>query len=163
MKRRIQFTVRTLLLLMIVSAIPCWWIASEKSHYETEKDVLAHMQEVNPRMRVVWENQTPQWVSSIGIQPEWMSRIIRVDATGVTCGNLKWEDYPKFQIEFDDKKLEQVSADLRKLHHLREVYFQVTKLSDQSLDFLVHCRICKSSTCRKLILQRKGHERCAIG
>ena len=135
MKRRVRFTVRALLILTILSAIPCWWISREMSQYQTEKQALARMQKVNPRMSVVWENQTPNWVAAIGIQPEWMNRIMRLDATGVTCGGLKWEDYPKSQIEFDDDNLDEITNDINQLQGLREIYFQVTKLSDRSVDF----------------------------
>ena len=60
---------------------------------------------------------------------------MRLDATGVTCGGLNWEDYPKSQIEFNDENLADITNDIDKLRGLREVYFQVTKLSDQSVDF----------------------------
>ena len=60
---------------------------------------------------------------------------MRLDATGVTCGGLKWEDYPKSQIEFDDDNLDEITNDINQLQGLREIYFQVTKLSDRSVDF----------------------------
>ena len=62
---------------------------------------------------------------------------IRLDATGVSCGRLEWKDYPDSQIDFGDEELEQIIGDIESLHNLREIYFQVTKLSDRSVAFFV--------------------------
>ncbi|MBL8855391.1 MAG: hypothetical protein JNK57_15600, partial [Planctomycetaceae bacterium] len=105
MRRKLRFNFRVLLFLSMLIAIPCWWVAHEISAFQSEKEAFARMQEVNPRMQVVWENQTPNWRSSIGIHPEWMDRIIRLDATGVSCGRLEWKDYPDSQIDFGDEEL----------------------------------------------------------
>ncbi len=140
MSWKLRFNFRVLLVLSILVAIPFWWVAREIAEYEKEKASLARMQEVNPRMRVIWENQTPKWFSSIGIHPEWMNRIIRLDATGVTCGGLEWKDYPDSQIDFGDEELEQIIGDINSLHNLREICFQVTKLSDRSVDYFATLR-----------------------
>ena len=134
MKWKLRFSVRTLLFLFFLSAIPCWWIACEVSEFQSQNAALVHMQKVNPSMRVTWKNKTPSWLSKIGIQPDWMNRITRLDATGVVCGQLRWKDYPKEQIEFDDKDFEQIFSDIEGLNDLREIYFQVTKLSDDSIE-----------------------------
>lgn len=135
MKRKLRFTIRALLVLMVLSAIPCWWVTREMSEFQSEKNAFAHIQEVNPRMSAVWENKTPSLMTSIGIQPDWMNRIVRLDATGVTCGKLKWEDYPQAQIEFGDDELKLIADDIEQLQNLHEIYFQVTKLTDESINF----------------------------
>ena len=134
MKRRLRFTTRTLLVLLLVSSLPCWWIASEMAQHRAEHAAVKHMRQINPRSSVVWESRTPDWLSKIGVKASWMDRVTRVDATGVTCGNLKWEDYPKSQINFGDENLADIADDLKMLVNLREIHFQVTKLSDNSLD-----------------------------
>ena len=135
MKRKLRFSVRTLLILVLIATVPCWWVASEVSEFTTEEQALRRMQEVNSRMSAVWENQTPDWMKTIGIQPKWMNRIVRLDATGVTCGKLKFEEYPKSQIEFRDEDLAEIADDIKQLDDLREIYFQVTHLSDKSIDY----------------------------
>ena len=137
MKLRFRFSTRMLLILIVISAFPCWWIGSEIHQYRAEQNALIHMREVNPRTNCLYENQTPRLFSRIGIKPKWMDRVTRIDATGV-CSGIPWEDYPKSQIEFDDNNLNEVLVDLKKFQELREICFQVTKLSDRSLDALAN-------------------------
>ena len=134
MKRRLRLTIRTLLILSLVSALPCCWVASEIAQHRTEHEALAHMRVVNPRTCFVWTNQTPAWLQRFGVAPEWMNRISTVDATGVTCGRLEAKDRPQSKIDFDDENLREIADDLKNLKHLTEIWFQVTKISDKSVD-----------------------------
>lgn len=135
-KRRLRFTLRAMLVLVLVASIPCWWVASLVSQFTVERKVAEKMAEINPRTYLLWENQTPEWIASLGVRPRWMDRIVRVDATGLSSGQLSLNEYPMAQTDFDDAKLSDVWDDLNQLECLREVYFQMTSISDKSLDAL---------------------------
>lgn len=125
---------RTLLVLVAILTIPCWWIGREVSEYHSEQSALSRILEINPKAGVRHQNETPTWIAAWGIQPVWMDRVMRVDAHGVNTRTMPYEEFPQSQVDFGDKELKIIKDDLRRFRSLREIYFSVTKLSDESVE-----------------------------
>jgi hypothetical protein len=131
MRRRLRFTLRVLLVLVALAALPCWWVGSQLTQYRFEQSALARIRKVAPKLHVEYTSKTPAWLSRMGIRPTWLERVTDIDVTGTTGGrNVSADEIP---LDFDDTKFAAILDDLRKFSQLNELYFQLTRLSDSSL------------------------------
>lgn len=130
-KKKIRFTLRMLLLLTAVAAIPCWWIQSELSAYRSEQAALQRIREVVPELYVEFTDTTPSWLTKVGIHPGWLRRVDEIDVTGTTGG--REFSLAEIPLEFDDRAFAAILDDLQEFDHLKSLYLQLTRVTDTSI------------------------------
>lgn len=130
-KKRLRFTLRILLLLTAIAAIPCWWIQSELTAFRAEQAALQRIREVAPELYVEFIDITPSWLIRVGVQPAWLQRVDQLDVTGITGGrDFSLDEIP---LQFDDGAFSAIRDDLQEFDHLKSLYLQFTRVTDTSI------------------------------
>lgn len=107
-RRRFQFSLRSLLLLVVVVAIPCKWMPTEVKCAEQQRAALEPIRQVGGAPNY----DAPLW-------PQWLCDLLGPDL----FGNV---EQVRFGTEINDAALDQ----LGELPHLRAVWFEGTLLGD---------------------------------
>jgi len=130
-KRRLwQFGIRSLLAVTVVVALPCWWIASQRSEWLAEQAVLSRMA---PHVRhVKYQNIGPNWLWRTGYRPRWLDRAWLVDFAGYTAPGAMWTQASTVH-PLDDDAFASLVSDLLALEHLEELHIELTRLSDGAI------------------------------
>lgn len=131
-KRYLRFSIRVLIFLIALFALPCWWLASEMAQYRKELAAIDHIREHAPHLYVEHRYCGPSWMWKVGFRPDWLQRVGSIDVTGQTGG----KNHNMFMFEFDDAAFAAIYDDLLVFEHLSELYLQFTKLTDASLPAL---------------------------
>ncbi len=129
----IRFGIRALLVFTVLAALPCSWLAKQRSDWMDEQKSLDAM---SAHVAFVQRSYVgPNWMYQIGIRPDFLSRIHLVDISGDSKpGKVqRIGDPPNPYCKFDDSAFTKIAPGLQDFEHLSELYLDQTQISDTSL------------------------------
>ncbi|MGO9109400.1 MAG: hypothetical protein ACLP9L_09215 [Thermoguttaceae bacterium] len=135
LRRRFQFTIRSLLIMVVVAAVPCSWLTVEVKEAKRQREAVAAINNVG----TIYYNWQLGGISSAsvnrhGLGPEWLLNLLGVDFF-VSVGHVYfYADVPAAGLE-----------NLKRLNTLQYLDLSRTKVTDEDVKMLQqalpNCRI----------------------
>lgn len=129
----VQFSLATLMALILVAALASSWVAKHRSEWAKEQASLEAMSE-----HVAYVERGfvgPSWLYRVGVRPNYFFRIVTVDISGDSKpGTIqRIGDPPNPYCKFDDSAFTEIASKIQGFDHLSELYLDQTQISDRSL------------------------------
>ena len=126
--RRFQFSLRSLLLLVVVVAIPCSWLATEMKAAREQHAIVETIWKFHGHVYYDYEDHDPFALPSKPPGPAWLCELLGEDL----FASVTWLAFYEYGSEFSDAELEK----LKGLPHLQGVDLFATNISDSGLEHL---------------------------
>ena len=130
-----HYTLRSLLLLTTLVALPACWVGLKLSEYSAEQRAVESMRKEHKDLFVRSTYFGPAWIPA-GYRPYWLDRVWAVDVNGFMYGNAQSVYRYDRPFAFGDRDLAKILPDLQILSNLAELQVPYTDVSDASISSL---------------------------
>ena len=141
--KRIQYSLRALVLFTFVLAIPAWQIGKLRKQYFVEHLNVAELKQTVPTASMEYLSIAPKWFQESRFCPEWLDRVHSVDFIGL----LEKGTVEKGAVTFSDDDYLSIESNLTEFRALENLLLWQTQVSDVTLK-----KIAKLSRIRRLDL-----------
>jgi len=134
-RKYFRFTIRFLLGMIALAAVPSCWVAANITRYEQEAAAIDRITRVAPDLIVDQGMCGPGWLYKIGIQPKWLKRVKCVDVIGLQVRQPLSAIYEE-PFDFDDANFAKIAPDLHEFNELSELRLWFSSITDDSIPII---------------------------
>jgi hypothetical protein len=130
LRRRFQFSIWSLFVLVLVVAIPCSWMAVEQQRAENQREAVAEMRKAGVWIRYDYQVDTSglEIPNARPSEPEWLRRLLGDDF----CAGVVNVGFFGTHARIVDTELER----LKELREVRNLWFTCAPVTDTDLEHL---------------------------